>query len=70
MSTGPKLLAAGPERGRLGDMTHRMSDEELRRAIRTLRERADDARRHEDAATADRIERTIRDYQDEMATRL
>ncbi|CRK49410.1 conserved hypothetical protein [Rhodococcus sp. RD6.2] len=51
-------------------MDHRMSDDELRRAIRKLRERADYARGHEDAAAAEEIERTIRGYQDEMATRL
>ncbi|GAA4471463.1 hypothetical protein GCM10023094_02230 [Rhodococcus olei] len=47
-----------------------MSDNELRRAIRMLRDRADDARGRHDDDAADAIERTIRDYQDEMATRL
>ncbi|MFD1810891.1 hypothetical protein [Rhodococcus gannanensis] len=51
-------------------MDHRMSDDELRTAIRKLRERADYARGHEDEATAEQIEHTIRSYQDEMATRL
>ncbi|MBS9373540.1 Uncharacterised protein [Rhodococcus gordoniae] len=47
-----------------------MSDDELRRAIRVLRERADLARsegRHDDV---EMIERTVRDYQEEMAQRL
>ncbi|AHD22990.1 hypothetical protein SAMN02745947_02255 [Rhodococcus rhodochrous J3] len=51
-------------------MDHRMSDDELRRAIRVLRERADLARsenRHDDV---EMIERTIRQYQEEMAQRL
>ena len=51
-------------------MDQRMSDDELRRAIRVLRERADLARsegRTEDNAT---IEKTIQQYQEEMAQRL
>ncbi|MEU5843537.1 hypothetical protein [Rhodococcus sp. NPDC047139] len=47
-----------------------MSDDELRRAIRVLRERVDLARsegRDDDAAM---IERTVREYQEEMAQRL
>lgn len=51
-------------------MDHRMSDDELRRAIRVLRERADLARnegREDDAAM---LERTILDYQKEMSQRL
>ncbi|WP_181762826.1 hypothetical protein [Rhodococcus spelaei] len=51
-------------------MDHRMTDNELRTAIRTLRDRADEARRHDDTAAADAMEKTIRDYQDEMSTRL
>lgn len=51
-------------------MDRRMSDNELRRAIRVLRDRADDARSHGHPEDADGIERTIRDYQDEMAQRL
>ncbi len=51
-------------------MDRRMSDNELRRAIRVLRDRADDARSHGRPEDADGIERTIRDYQDEMAQRL
>ncbi|MFC4605422.1 hypothetical protein [Rhodococcus kronopolitis] len=47
-----------------------MSDTELRTAIRTLRERADEARSHDDAKTADTIEKTIHEYQEEMSTRL
>lgn len=46
-----------------------MSDDELRRAIRMLRDRADYARGHDDPATAEELERTIRGYQEEMATR-
>ncbi|MFF0815987.1 hypothetical protein ACFYVR_12680 [Rhodococcus sp. NPDC003318] len=51
-------------------MDHRMSDNELRKAIRTLRERADAAHGRHDESAAEDIERTIRAYQDEMATRL
>lgn len=47
-----------------------MSDDELRTAIRTLLERAEHARAHDDVDAAEAIERTIRGYQDEMATRL
>lgn len=47
-----------------------MTDNELRKAIRTLRDRADDAHGRHDEAAAQEIERTIRTYQDEMATRL
>ena len=56
--------------GRLCDMEHRMSDDELRRAIRVLRERADSARSEGRDADADGIEETIRKYQEEMAQRL
>ena len=48
----------------------RMSDNELRKAIRVLQSRADDARKRGEADDAARIERTVRDYQDEMTTRL
>ncbi|MBY6538367.1 hypothetical protein HQ325_06760 [Rhodococcus sp. BP-349] len=48
----------------------RMSDNELRKAIRVLQSRADDARKRGDDDDAARIERTVRDYQDEMTTRL
>ncbi|WP_037183956.1 hypothetical protein [Rhodococcus sp. UNC23MFCrub1.1] len=48
----------------------RMSDNELRKAIRVLQSRAYDARKRGDADDAARIERTVRDYQDEMTTRL
>lgn len=48
----------------------RMSDNELRKAIRVMQSRADDARRRGEDADADRIERTVRDFQDEMSTRL
>ncbi|WP_162556334.1 hypothetical protein [Prescottella subtropica] len=47
-----------------------MSDTELRRAIRMLRDRADEARNRGRVDDADGIEKTIRDYQDEMAQRL
>ncbi|CAM2782117.1 hypothetical protein RHDE110596_00940 [Prescottella defluvii] len=47
-----------------------MSDNELRRAIRVLRDRADEARSHGRPDDAKGIEKTIRDYQDEMAQRL
>lgn len=49
---------------------HRMSDNELRKAIRVMQSRADDARRRGDVTDADRIDRTVRDFQDEMTTRL
>lgn len=47
-----------------------MSDAELRRAIRMLRDRADSARGRHDDAEAEVLENTIRGYQEEMATRL
>ncbi|UYP19839.1 hypothetical protein OED52_04580 [Rhodococcus sp. Z13] len=47
-----------------------MSDDELRRAIRTLRERADLARNEGRNDDAEMIERTIQEYQEEMAQRL
>lgn len=56
--------------GRLCDMEHRMSDDELRRAIRVLRERADTARHENRTGDAEQIEETIRQYQEEMAERL
>ncbi|MGB6179993.1 MAG: hypothetical protein WBF79_01990 [Rhodococcus sp. (in: high G+C Gram-positive bacteria)] len=46
-----------------------MSDTELRKAIRVLSSRADDARRRGAEEDAARIERTVRDYQDDMSTR-
>ena len=52
------------------DMEHRMSDAELRKAIRVLRERADDARHRGNDDDANGIERTIRTYQEEMTQRL
>lgn len=48
---------------------HRMSDSELRKAIKTLQSRADDARRRGDEDDATRIERTVADYRDEMSRR-
>lgn len=48
---------------------HRMSDAELRKAIKTLQSRADDARRRGYEEDAVRIERTASDYRDEMSTR-
>lgn len=48
---------------------HRMSDAELRKAIKTLQSRADDARRRGDDDDATRIERTVADYRDEMSRR-
>lgn len=47
-----------------------MSDEELRRAIRVLRERIDLARSEGRAEDADMLERTVQTYQEEMAQRL
>ena len=46
-----------------------MSDSELRKAIKTLQSRADDARRRGDEDDAMRIERTVADYRDEMSRR-
>ncbi|OYD71738.1 hypothetical protein [Rhodococcus sp. OK302] len=51
-------------------MKHTVSDEELRRAIRALQDRALDARKRGDGAAAEEIERTMRDYQEQMAQRL
>ena len=51
-------------------MDHRMSDDELRRAIRVLRERADLARSEGRDDDVEMIERTVRQYQEEMAQRL
>ncbi|SEE34581.1 hypothetical protein SAMN04490220_7460 [Rhodococcus jostii] len=51
-------------------MEHRMSDAELRKAIRVLRERADDARHRGHDDDANGIEKTIRTYQEEMTQRL
>ncbi|QNG17328.1 hypothetical protein G4H71_05075 [Rhodococcus triatomae] len=47
-----------------------MSDAELRKAIRVLRDRADSAAAHGRRDDAERIESTIRDYQQEMSERL
>ncbi|MGA9870392.1 MAG: hypothetical protein WBQ44_04500 [Rhodococcus sp. (in: high G+C Gram-positive bacteria)] len=49
---------------------HRMSDTELRKAIRTLQSRADDARRRGAEEDATRIERIVGEYRDEMSRRL
>ena len=59
--------AATQERATSG---RRMSDNELRKAIRVLQSRADHARRRGAEDDASRIERTVREYQDEMTTRL
>ncbi|RDI35677.1 hypothetical protein DEU38_101155 [Rhodococcus sp. AG1013] len=59
-----------PATGKLGGMDRRMSDNELRRAIHVLRDRADEARSHGRPEDAEGLEKTIRDYQDEMAQRL
>ena len=47
-----------------------MSDDELRRAIRVLRDRADTARHENRPGDAEQIEETIHQYQEEMAQRL
>ncbi|MFZ2175133.1 MAG: hypothetical protein WAW17_14100 [Rhodococcus sp. (in: high G+C Gram-positive bacteria)] len=47
-----------------------MTDAELRKAIKVLRERADDARHRGRDEDANGIEKTIRSYQEEMANRL
>lgn len=47
-----------------------MSDAELRKAIRVLRERAEDARNRGAGEDAESIENTIHTYQDEMSGRL
>ncbi|MEE2059737.1 MULTISPECIES: hypothetical protein [Rhodococcus] len=47
-----------------------MSDDELRRAIRVLRDRADLARNEGRQDDADMLERTIHEYQQEMSQRL
>lgn len=61
----------GPgETGTLCVMDHRMSDDELRRAIRVLRERADLARNEGRDDDADMLEKTIHGYQEEMSQRL
>ncbi|MET0197890.1 MULTISPECIES: hypothetical protein [Nocardiaceae] len=49
---------------------HRMSDAELRKAIKTLQSRADDARHRGDEDDATRIESTVADYREEMSKRL
>ncbi|MBY6367985.1 hypothetical protein [Rhodococcoides corynebacterioides] len=50
--------------------THRMSDAELRKAIAVMQSRADDARRRGETEDADRIDRTVQEFREEMATRL
>lgn len=47
-----------------------MSDDELRRAIRVLRERADLARHEGREDDAEMLEKTIHGYQEEMSHRL
>ncbi|MFD4368402.1 hypothetical protein [Rhodococcus sp. NPDC058521] len=47
-----------------------MSDAELRKAIRTLRDRADYAKKHGDNSAVTTIEESIRKYQEEMGQRL
>lgn len=47
-----------------------MSDNELRKAISILQQRADDAHKRGVEDDAARIERTIADYRDEMSQRL
>ena len=54
----------------LCDMEHRISDNELRKAIGTLQHRADDARKRGADDEATRIENTVADYRDEMSQRL
>lgn len=66
----PSSLAKSEAVGDDCDMEHRMSDAELRKAIRVLRERADDARHRGNDDDANGIERTIRTYQEEMTQRL
>ena len=67
---GPPSLVKIEAVGDDCDMEHRMSDAELRKAIRVLRERADDARHRGNDDDANGIERTIRTYQEEMTQRL
>lgn len=62
-------VAKSPLRVQDCDMDHIQSDEELRRAIRALTDRALDARKRGDKDAAEEIERTIREYQDQMAQR-
>ncbi|AMY19937.1 hypothetical protein R4172_04480 [Rhodococcus kroppenstedtii] len=50
--------------------THRMSDAELRKAIAVMQSRADDARRRGETEDADRMEATVNEFREEMATRL
>ncbi|MET4046313.1 MULTISPECIES: hypothetical protein [unclassified Rhodococcus (in: high G+C Gram-positive bacteria)] len=47
-----------------------MSDTDLRKAIGTLQSRADDARRRGSEEDAERIEKTVNEYRDEMSRRL
>lgn len=50
--------------------THRKSDAELRKAIAVMQSRADDARRRGETEDADRMEATVNEFREEMATRL
>jgi hypothetical protein len=47
-----------------------MSDNELRKAIKVMQSRADDAAKRGDHDDARRIEKTVHEYQDEMTRRL
>lgn len=51
-------------------MKHTMSDDELRRAIREIQDRANDARKRGDDVAAEELDRTVRGYQEQMAQRL
>lgn len=51
-------------------MKHMMSDAELRRAIREIQDRADGARKRGDDVAAEELDRTVKDYRDEMTQRL
>lgn len=52
------------------DMKHTMSDDELRRAIREIRDRAHDARKRGDDVAAEELDRTVKGYQEQMMQRL
>ncbi|MBJ7479315.1 hypothetical protein [Rhodococcus sp. (in: high G+C Gram-positive bacteria)] len=51
-------------------MKHTMSDDELRRAIREIQDRAHDARKRGDNVAAEELDRTVRGYQEQMMQRL
>ncbi len=52
-------------------MKHTMSDDELRRAIREIQDRAHDARkRGGDDVAAEELDRTVKGYQEQMMQRL